>query len=123
MKKTLVIVALLVLVQASSTFAQVPETPKKLADIFNAVVKVEDAAAVGDWGAAQQKVAEIKSMMLEVAPAVQQVFGEHAYKAIDGFVPQLQQALLTKDRSATAGPLISLQKMNGWLASQYPTGI
>ncbi len=122
MKKSLVIVALLVLVQVSFTFGQVPETPKQLADIFNAVVNVEDAAAVGDWGVAQQKVAEIKSMMLEVAPAVQQVFGEHAYKAIDGFIVQLQQALLAKDRSAAEGSLISLQKMNDWLTSQYPTG-
>ncbi len=122
MKKSFVLVALLVLVQISSSFAQVPETPKQLVEIFNAVVRVEDATAVGDWGVAQQKAVEIRSMMLEVAPAVQRVFGEHAYKAIDGFIVQLQQALLTKDRSATAGPLARLQKMNDWLTSQYPTG-
>ena len=123
MKKVLVFAALLILVQVSSTFAQVSKIPEPLADIFMSVVKVENAAAVGDWGTAQKKIAEVKSMMLEVAPSVQQVVGAHTYKAIEGFVTQLQQALLAKDRSATEGPLISLHKMNDWLETQSPTSI
>ncbi len=123
MKKSLVFVILLALIQVSSTSALAKESKSQLADVFAAAVNVEDAAAAGDWGAAQRKVAEIKSIMLEIAPSVQQVIGIHAYKAINGFIVQLQQALLAEDRAAVKRPLVSLQKMNGWLEAQYPRGI
>ena len=123
MKKSLVLVFLLVLIQVSSTLALAEESKSQLSDVFAAVVNVEEDAAAGDWGAAQRKVVEIKSIMLEIAPSVQQAVGIHAYKAINGFIVQLQQALLAEDRAAAKRPLVSLQKMNGWLEAQYPRGI
>ena len=123
MKKTLVLVTLSLLILSSASFAKVTDTPKQLADVFNAVAKIESAAASGDWTAAQQKALEVKSMMVEIDPAVQQNIGQHAVKAITGFVVQLQKALQAKDYSAAEGPLVSLQKIKSWVPAQYLTGI
>jgi len=123
MKKTFIFIAVLVLIQFSSAFAQLPESPRQLTDIFTEAIKVGDATVAGEWGQAQEQAEKIKQMMVEIAPSVQRVIGEHAYKALNGFVVQLQEAIKEKDRSATAGSLGSLEKMNGWLAVKYPSGI
>ena len=123
MKKTLVLVAMSILILSASAFAQMSETPKQLADVFNAVEKIESAAASGNWDAAQQKAVEVKSMMVEIDPAVEQNIGQHAVMAITGFVVQLQKALQAKDYSAAEGPIVSLQKIKSWVPAQYLTGI
>ena len=78
MKKTLALIAVLIVVHVSSVLAQPPAAQKQLAVFFTEVVEIEDATAAGEWGQAQQMTEEIKRMMLEIDPSVRSAVGEHA---------------------------------------------
>lgn len=118
MKKTIACLAVLFFVQVSAALAQ-PSQP--LADFFAEVVAIEGAASAGQWGKAEMMADDIKSKMLGIAPSVRSAIGEHSYKALLGFVVQLQAAVQEKNSRAAAAPIVSLQKMHDWL-SQVPSG-
>lgn len=118
MKKAIAVLSALVLLQAFSSLAWAAQP---LDDFFSDVVAIEGVASSGQWQQAQNMTEAIRQRALAIAPAVRSAMGEHSYKALLGFVMQLQLAVQTQNSGAVAGPITSLQKMHDWL-SQLSSG-